>query len=206
VKHNRLRMNGGGWGHSFKRRDVHGLGRAFDPSLEEIRAFAAAARKSGYPAVTLGRGASPKSPDAELAALAFVDFTRDSALSVEAFLKRHVPRLYGDAAAEDVTKLLLAQSALHAKAAPFWRGYDGAWPEGDAKEVAAALAAQLALAKSAAAKASADGKRRLDAVARVLDEYRVICEAAGIRDKAKLAETYEKAGLPDEIYGYKAWK
>ena len=57
-------------------------------------------------------------------------------------------------------------------------------------------------------KASADGKRRLDAVIPILDEYRVICEAAaaGISDKAKLAEAYEKAGLPDDLYGYKKWK
>jgi hypothetical protein len=155
-----------------------------------------------------GRGSSPKNPDAELAYLAFIDFSRDPSMSMEAFFKKQVPRLYGEAAAEDVMKLLLAQPALHEKAAPFWKAYEGAWPEASAKEVAAGLATQLALAKSAAMKASADGKRRLDAIIPILDEYRVICEAAaaGISDKAKLAEAYEKAGLPDDVYGYKKWK
>jgi len=212
VKHNLARLSGGGWSHHLRRRlperSAFGQSRCFYPKLDDIRVFAGTARKMGFEGFVVGRAGSPKNPDAELAYLAFIDFTRDPSLTMEAFFKKHVPRLYGEAAAEDVVKLLLAQPAAHEKAVPFWRAYEGPWPEGNAKEAAAALAAQLALARGAAAKASADGKRRLDAVAPILDEYRAICEAAaaGIRDKAKLAEAYEKAGLPDDIYGYTKWK
>jgi hypothetical protein len=212
VKHNLARLSGGGWSYHLKRRaperSAFAQSRCWNPRLEEIRLFAGNVRKMSFEGFVAGVGGSPKNPDAELAYLAYIDFTRDPALTMDAFFKKHVPRLYGDAAAEDVVKLLLAQPALHEKAAPFWRAYEGTWPEGGAKELAAGLAAQLALAKSAAMKASADGKRRLDAVSRILDEYRVICEAAaaGISDKAKLAEAYEKAGLPDDLYGYKKWK
>ena len=67
---------------------------------------------------------------------------------------------------------------------------------------------QLALARAASAKATADGKRRLDALIPVLDEYRIICEAAALgtpETKGKLAEFYEKAGLPEDIYSYRTW-
>jgi hypothetical protein len=196
------RIKAEGWSAHLRRRE----GRGFNPKLDDLRAFAG--RASGGEGFVVGRGSSPKSPDAELGYLALIDFTRDAALTTEAFLKRHVPRLYGEGAAEDVVKLVLAQPAVHEKAAPYIKAYGGEWPAGDAKEVAALVNAQLALAKAAAMKASADGKRRLDAIAQVLDEARAICEAAaaGISDKAKLAEAYEKAGLPDDLYGYRKWK
>ncbi|HEX7900054.1 MAG TPA: hypothetical protein VF950_19965 [Planctomycetota bacterium] len=212
VKHNLARLGAGGWSAHLRRRSTEraafALIRGFYPKLEDIRLFAVNARKMAFEGFVAGVGGSPKSPDAELAYLAFLDFTRDPSLTMEAFFKKHVPRLYGDAAAEDVAKLLLAQPALHEKAVPYWKAFEGKWPEGDAKEVAAALGAQVALAKGAATKASADGKRRLDAILPILEEYRVICEAAaaGISDKGKLAEAYEKAGLPDDLYGYKKWK
>lgn len=198
------RINAAGGSSHLRRRE----GRGFNPKLEEIRVFAGQARKINLEGVVVGRGASPKSPDAELAYLALIDFTRDPATTLESFLRRHVPRLYGEAAAEDVMKVVLAQPAVHEKSAPYVKAYEGAWPAGDAKDVVALVNAQVALAKGAAMKASADGKRRLDAIARILDETRAICEAAaaGISDKAKLAEAYEKAGLPDDLYGYKTWK
>jgi hypothetical protein len=102
-----------------------------------------------------------------------------------------------------VRKLYEAQRAIHEKALPFWIHYDGSWKLEGAKEAAQGMAAQLALARAAAGKASADGKRRLDAILPILDEYRIICEAAALgtpETRGKLAEFYEKAGLPDDLY------
>jgi hypothetical protein len=174
-----------------------------------LRALSAirAPGREGY-VVAVG---SPKSPDAELSCLAVADFAREPELTAEGFLARHVPRLYGAGAAAEVTALLLAQTAVHESAAGLWELADGGWPAGSAPaaaEAAKSLAAQLALAKSALPKAGPDGNRRLDAVIPILDEYRIVCEAAaaGIREKAKLADFYERAGLPDDLYGYKKWK
>lgn len=192
------------------------LYRAFRPRLEEIRRACAAGRKSKVEGFFAATAASPKNPDAELALLAFVEFWRAPERTVDEFLRRHVARLYGEQAAADVARLLNAQPALHDKALPFWEGYDGRWPQGSAESaraVARELAAQGALAQAAAAKATADGKRRLDALAAVLEEYRIVCEAAATvpvdgspASKARLAEFYEKAGLPDDLYGFKVWK
>jgi hypothetical protein len=213
VKNNLALLHGGGWSYHLRRRAperwAFTQSRCFYPKLDDIRRFAGHVRTMGFQGFVAGNAGSPKNPDAELAYLAFTDFTRDPALTVDAFLKKHLPRLYGEAAAEDVAKLILAQPAVHDKAAPLWKAYDGRWTNvSGAKDVAAALAAQAALAKGAAMKASADGKRRLDAIVPILEEYRIVCEAAaaGISEKPKLAEAYEKAGLPDDLYGYKAWK
>ena len=102
----------------------------------------------------------------------------------------------------------VAQRAIHEQALPFWIHYDGSWKAEGAREAAKGLAEQLARARAAAAKASADGKRRLDAILPILDEYRIICEAASLgtpETKGKLAEFYEKAGLPEDIYSYRTW-
>jgi hypothetical protein len=193
-----------------------GLYRSFRPRFEEIHRACATARRLKPEGFFASVAASPKNPDAELALLAFSEFWRAPDLTVDDFLRRHLARLYGEQAAPDVLRLFAAQPALHDKALPFWEGYDGRWPAGSAETAGAAareLAAQKALAQAAAAKATADGKRRLDALAAVLDEYRIVCEAAASlpsdgspESKARLAEFYEKAGLPDELYGFKAWK
>jgi hypothetical protein len=213
VKHNVALLHGGGWSYHLRRRApsrwAFTQSRCFYPKLDDIRRFAANVRKMNFEGFVAGNAGSPKNPDAELAYLAFTDFTRDPAMTVDAFLKKHLPRLYGEAAAEDVARLILAQPAVHEKALPYWKAYEGRWPEGgDAKEAASTLAAQVVVAKAASMKASADGKRRLDGILPILEEYRIICEAAaaGIAEKAKLAEAYDKAGLPDDLYGYKAWK
>ena len=211
MKHNLALLHGGGWSYHLRRRAperwAFTQSRCFYPKFDDIRRFAAHVRQMGFEGFVVGNVGSPKNPDAELAYLAFNEFARDPSLTLDAFFKKHLPRLYGEAAAEDVAKLFFAQPAIHEKAAPVWKGFDGRWPEGGAaKEVAPLLAAQVALAKSASMKASADGKRRLDAILPILEEYRIVCEAAGIAEKPKLAEAYEKAGLPDDLYGYKKWK
>jgi hypothetical protein len=189
--------------------------RCFNPRLEEIRAFASNIRRMKLDGFVVGNVSSPKNPDAELAYHAYIDFTRDPELKLEAFLRNRIGELYGDSAADLVAHLVLAQPALHEKALPFWKTYDGTWDPQDrakAADAARGLADQIALARSATGRASADGKRRLDAILPILEEYRTICEAAasGLYDgpgaRARLADFYEKAGLPDDLYGYRKWK
>jgi hypothetical protein len=186
--------------------------RCFYPELEKVRRFCANAAAMKFEGLVVGNAGSPKNPDAELAYLAFVDFSRDPSLTLESFCAKRLPPLYGDGAAPEVTRLFLAQAAAHERGLPFWRNYAGAWEAGSAEAARRAsrgLADQLALARAAAAKASADGKKRLDAIIAILDEYRIVCDAAAaapFESKAKLAEFYEKAGLPDDLYGYKKWK
>ncbi len=213
VRHNLALLHGGGWSYHLRRRVPDRWAftqfRCFNPRLDDIRRFAGNLRTMPFEGFVVGNVGSPKNPDAEIAYLAFLDFTRDPSLSVDGFLKKHLPRLYGEGAAEDVAKLLLAQPPIQDRAQAFWWAFDGSWPEGPSpKDLPALLAAQVALARGAAMKASADGKRRLDAIVPILEEYRIICEAAvaEISDKTKLAEMYEKAGLPDDLYGYKKWK
>jgi hypothetical protein len=221
VRRNAALVGGGGPAHHRRTLRPPGGGgelyRAFRPRLDEIRRSCAAARRLKPEGFFAAVAASPKNPDAELALLAFPEFWRAPELAADEFLRRHVTRLYGEQAAPDVLRLFSAQPALHDKALPFWERYDGRWPAGsaeDARAVARELAAQAALARAAAAKATADGKRRLDALTAILEEYRIVCEAAAAvpasdgsaASKARLAEFYEKAGLPDDLYGYKAWK
>lgn len=213
VKNNLALLHGGGWSHHLRRRApsrwAFQQSRCFYPRIEDIRTFAGNVRKMPFQGFVAGRGGSPKNPDAELAYLAFIDFTRDPGLTMDAFYARHLPRLYGEGAAASVAALFRAQPALHEKALPYWRKPDGGAPDLEAAKAAAeGLAAQLVLARTAAEKASADGKRRLDALIPILDEYRILCEVAslGIGDRVKLAEAYRKAGLPDDIYGYSSWK
>ena len=130
-------------------------------------------------------------------------------------MKRHLPRLYGATAAQEVGQLFARQPAIHQQGLPFWNRYNGGWKAGteeEARRAAEGFAAQIALARSAAKKATADGKRRLDAILAVLDEYRIVCEAAAAgpykaseEGRQQLAKFYEKAGLPDDIYRYKEW-
>lgn len=191
--------------------------RCFYPRIERLRSFCANVRKMKLDGFVAGNAGSPKNPDAELAYHAFIDFSRDPELTMEAFFKKRIGALYGDGAAEDVARLFTAQAAVHEKGLPYWQKHDGTWDAKTpdrAKEAAKGFADQLALARAAAARASADGKRRLDAVIPILDEYRIVCEAAasGLFDggtaetRAKLAEFYDKSGLPDDLYTFRKWK
>jgi hypothetical protein len=219
VKGNVALLHGGGESYHLRRLRPETWAftqyRCFDPRIEQIRAFATNVRKMKFDGFVAGDVGSPKNPDCELAYHALIDFTRDPELSLGAFLKKRVPALYGDAATDDVVRLFTAQPALHRKGLPFWQKHDGTWDAGGrerAKEAAKGFADQLALARAASGKASADGKRRLDSILPILDEYRIICEAAasgqfdGTETRAKLAEFYEKAGLPDDLYAFKKWK
>ena len=190
--------------------------RCFNPRLEDIRTFCRNLGTTTFNGFVVGSAGSHKNPDAELAYLGFIDFSEDPKLTADAFLARHLPRLYGAAAADEVGQVFTRQPAIHEQGLPFWNRYAGDWEarsEEKARNAAAGFAAQIALARSAAAKATADGKRRLDAIIAVLDEYRIICEAAAAgpykaseEGRRRLARFYEKAGLPDDIYRYKEWK
>jgi hypothetical protein len=211
VKHNLALIHEGGTSLHLRRRQPAAWAftqyRGFNPRIEPIREFCVNLRKMSLDGFVVGNVGSPKCPDNELAYLAFIDFSRNPDLSMDDFYKRRIPELYGAAVADDVRKLFVNQAAVHAAALPFWRSYNGSWT-GDATAAAKGLAEQIALAKSIAMKASADGKRRIDAILQVLVEYRIICDLA-VSDvsatRSKLAELYEKAGLPDEIYQYRKW-
>jgi len=213
VKSNLALLHGGGFAYHLRRREPPAWAftqyRCFYPKLEEIRTFCGNLRRMKLDGFVVGNVGSPKCPDNELAYLAFIDFSRDPQLTLDAFYKNRLPELYGEQAAEGVRKLIDAQRAVHEKALPFWIHYDGSWKPDGAKEAARGVAEQLALARSLSEKAHADGKRRLDAIIPILDEYRIICEAAAAlgtpETKGKLAEFYEKAGLPDDLYSYRTW-
>jgi len=189
--------------------------RSFNPCLDTVRAFAQKIRKMNFDGFVVSEAGSPKNPDGELVYQAFIEFTRDRELTLEGFLQKRLGALYGEAAAGEVGRLVVGQPALHEKGTVFWEHYDGTWDPARrdrAAEAAKGFAEQKALARSASEKASPDGKRRLDAIVPILDEYRIICEAAasglydGAPQRLKLAEFYEKSGLPDDLYGYKSWK
>jgi hypothetical protein len=212
VKRNLALLQGGGSAYHLRRREPPAWAftqyRCFYPKLADIRRFCGHVRTMKLDGFVVGNVGSPKCPDNELACLAFIDFSRDPQMSLEAFYRQRLPELYGDQAAGDVRKLYEAQRAIHEKALPFWIHYDGSWKAEGAKEAARGMADQLALARAASAKASADGKRRLDAIIPILDEYRIICEAAELgtpETRGKLAEFFEKAGLPDDLYPYRTW-
>jgi hypothetical protein len=219
VKVNLALLHGGGESYHLRRLRpatwAFTQHRCFDPRIEQIRAFAANVRKMKFDGFVAGDVGSPKNPDCELAYHAFIDFTRDPDLTLDGFFRKRLGPLYGDSAVGEVTRLFAAQPGIHEKGLPFWRNFDGSWDPGlrpQAKEAAKSLADQLSLARAASGKASADGKRRLDQILPILEEYRIICEAAasgeydGTETRAKLAEFYEKAGLPDDLYGFKRWK
>lgn len=214
VKRNLALLHGGGFAYHLRRREpaawAFTQSRCFNPRIDEIRRFSVNLRKMSLEGFVVGNVGSPKCPDNELAYLAFIDFSRDPAMTLDAFYQSRLSALYGEKVADDVKKLFEAQAAAHEKAAPFWKGFDGTWKDAaGAKDAAKLLADQLALAKSISMRATADGKRRIDAVIPILDEYRIVCEAAATIEspatKAKLAEFYEKAGLPDDLYGYRKW-
>lgn len=214
VKHNLALTHIGATGYHLPRpappRGAFAQHRGFWPRLRDVRAFCRTVRAHRFDGFVVASAGSFKNPDAELTYLAFIDFSADPELTVEAFLGRHLPRLYGAEAAPEVEKLLAAQEEVHLRALPFWRHYAGTWPEGRsgaATEAARRLGEQLSLARSASEKATADGKRRLDLLTRILEEYRIVCEAAaaGLRKPRELAEYYATAGLPDGIYRYTGW-
>lgn len=213
VKRNVALLHGGGFAYHLRRREPSAWAftqyRCFYPRLDEIRRFCINLRKMSLEGFVVGNVGSPKCPDNELAYLAFIDFSRDPSMTLDAFYQSRLPALYGDKAADDVKKLFESQQAAHEKALPFWKKFDGTWKADGAKEAAKAMADQLALARSISMRATADGKRRIDSVIPILDEYRIICEAAAAGESAatkqRLAEFYEKAGLPDDLYGYRKW-
>jgi hypothetical protein len=211
VKHNLALVHEGGTSYHLRHRQPGAWAftqyRGFNPRIEPIRQFCSNLRKMGLDGFVVGNVGSPKCPDNELAYLAFIDFSRNPDLTADDFYKKRLPELYGAEAADDVRKLFVNQAAVQPLAYPFWRSYNGSWT-GDAKPAAKGLAEQVALAKSVALKASADGKRRLDAILQVLEEYKIICDLAVVdvsATRSKLAELYEKAGLPDDIYQYRKW-
>jgi hypothetical protein len=211
VKHNLGLIHEGGTSYHLRHRQPVSWAftqyRGFNPRLEPIRQFCINLRKMKLDGFVVGNVGSPKCPDNELAYLAFIDFSRNPALTLDDFYKKRLPELYGAEVADDVRTLFQRQPAVQQLAYPFWRAYNGSWT-GDARPAAKALAEQIALAKSIAAKASADGKRRIDALLQVLGEYRIICDLAVIdvsATRSRLAELYEKAGLPDDIYQYRTW-
>jgi hypothetical protein len=220
VKSNLALLRGGGGSYHLHRLRPPAWAfsqiRSFNPRIEEIRRFSANVRKMKFDGFVVGNAGSPKNPDSELAYQAFIDFTRDPELSLEAFYKKRVPPLYGDQAAEEVARLFSAQPDVHEQGLPFWRHPEGSWGEFSpqkAKRAARAFADQIALTRSASAKASPDGKKRLDAILAILDEYRIICEAAALPlpegpsdPSSRLAEFYEKSKLPDDLYEYRRWK
>jgi len=211
VKHNLALIHEGGTSYHLRHRQPAAWAftqyRGFNPRIEPIRQFCGNLRKMGLDGFVVGNVGSPKCPDNELAYLAFIDFSRNPGLTTDDFYKKRLPELYGAEAAEDVRRLFVNQPAVHEKAYPFWRSYNGSWT-GDAAAAAKGLAEQVALAKATAMKASADGKRRIDAILQVLEEYKIICDLAVVdvsATRSKLAELYEKAGLPDDIYQYRKW-
>jgi len=181
--------------------------RGFNPRIEPIRQFCINLRKMKLDGFVVGSVGSPKCPDNELGYLAFIDFSRNPELTLKDFYRSRLSELYGAEVADDVMLLFTNQAAVHAAALPYWQHYNGAWT-GDASAAARGVTGQILLAKSIAMRASADGKRRIDAILEVLGEYKIICDLA-VSDvsatRSKLAELYEKAGLPDDVYGYRKW-
>jgi len=181
--------------------------RGFNPRIGPIRDFCITMRKMKFDGFVVGNVGSPKCPDNELAYLAFIDFSRHPDLTLSDFYKNRLSELYGAEVADDVRKLFIAQESVHREAIPYWTNYNGSWT-GDAKPAAKALADQIALATSIGPRASGDGRRRIDAILQVLQEYKIIADVA-VSDvsatRNKLAEFYVKAGLPDDIYQYRKW-
>jgi hypothetical protein len=211
VRRNLAFVHGGGTSFHLRRRQpeawASGQFRGFSPRIEPIRRFCGNLRKMKLDGFVVGSVGSPKCPDNELAYLAYIDFSRNPELTLDEFYRNRLSELYGADAADDVQRLFQRQAAVHADAYPFWLHYNGSWT-GDATRASQGLAEQIALARSIGARASADGKRRIDALLEVLGEYKIICDTAVVDISAtrrRLSELYGKAGLPDDIYQYSKW-
>jgi len=211
VKHNLALTHEGGTSYHLRHRQPSAWAftqfRGFNPRIEPIRQFCVNLRKMKLDGFVVGAVGSPKCPDNELAYLAFIDFSRNPELTTEEFYKKRLPELYGAEVADDVRTLFVRQPAVQQAAFPFWRAYNGSWT-GDARPAAKGLAEQIALARTIATRASADGKRRIDALLQVLREYQILCDLAVVdvsATRSRLAELYQKAGLPDDIYQYRKW-
>ncbi len=203
--------------------------RCFYPNLQEAQRFAANQVRLKTNGFVVGNVGSADMPDNEIAYIAMVEFTRDPAMTIEQFSARFIARLYGERAEPLVLELMLKQPAVHQRVQQVWRnwtraiyGRDRGVPLSAARaEDIAALKAQVALAQRALDVASEGGRRRLNTIIGVLEEYRIIAEMSASPELAamredrqqlsaealrevhgRLVEMARREGLPDEIYRY----
>jgi len=232
VANNVSLIHSGGWSYhlyAFPRKWAFTQYRCFNPDIEQARRFAASQHAMGMEGFVIGNAGSPKMPDNEIAYIAYAEFARDPKLTVEAFSKKFIARLYGEKAEPLVLRLMLAAPDVNSRTSSLWRPWASLMFFGrrpDRLPVAteaqvAALDGQIALARQAREAASDGGKRRLDTILAVLGEYRAIAVLSRHPDLAALAasgrnlpadeyraaiarlkELAKDAALPDEIYQY----
>jgi hypothetical protein len=202
--------------------------RCFLPLLRELRGFAANQRAMSINGFALGNAGSHEMPDNEINYIACIEFSRDPEMTVEAFSERFIGQLYGERAEPMVRDLMLEQETLHRSVDSVWKTWTRLMLKGVSDGLVQAtedriegLRAQVELARRAREQATEEGKRRLDVIIRVLNEYRIVCELSvnprlarlandpsKLRDDSlseelrKLANLAARSGLPDEIYHY----
>lgn len=232
VKDNIALIHSGGWSYNlapFPSRWAFTQYRCFYPNIAEVRKFSLNQLAAGVQGIVVGNVGSAEMPDNEIAYIAYLEFTRDPKMTVEAFSQKIIGKLYGEKAEPLVRQLMLAQPAAHQAAEPIWRPWAMLISAGNrwnklpvAKpEVIEKLKGQIELARAAQAVATESGQQRLKTIIAVLEEYRIIAELstkaematliAGI-DKMteverkveykKIVEILTAAGLPEGIYKY----
>lgn len=167
--------------------------RCFYPNLEEARQFARNQHKSGLHGFDLGNVGSPVMPDNEIVYIAYIEFARTPEMTIDEFSERFIARLYGGEAEPLVKELMLAQPKVHENVRDVWKAWvrpaDGgeAVPELPvAKESdIEALSGQIELAERAHDAAHQDGKKRLDTIIRVLNEYLDVARRSREQPKLK---------------------
>lgn len=231
VKENISLIHSGGWSYhlaAFPPAWTFTQYRCFYPLLKEMRQFGINQRINKVKGLDLGNVGSHKMPDNEINYIAAIEFSRDPSMTVDEFSERFIGQLYGAQAEPLVKELMLAQEDLQKEIKGVWKSWATLMLKGFSERLWQAteeqiekLRAQVELARRAHEIASDEGKRRLDTIIAVLNEYRIIAELSVDPRLAKLPKTISKmndaeiaeemrklaqiaasAGLPNDIYHY----